>query len=203
MITIYGSPKSSAGRCIWCLEEVGVAYTPKSIDFQAGEHKAEPFITLNPNGKVPALVDDDFTIWESVAINSYLAEAYKPELLGEGARARGLVAQWSIWSVTELQPPLIQAFIQIVFVPPARRDQGVIDKSFEQLPGRLRPLELALAEHNYLVGGGFTLADLNAAFVVDLCDSVGFALNDFPNINAWRARIAERQAFQRFDALRQ
>jgi len=201
MLTIYGSPKSSSGRCFWCLEEAGVEYTAKSIDFSAGEHKSEAFLKVNPNGKVPALTDGDFTIWESLAINNYIADAYKPELLGNSAQERGLVSQWSIWSVADLQVPMIQAFIQLVFVPEPRRDAKVIKKAFEKLPAMLNTLESALEGKEYLVADRFTLADLNTAFVVAICDDIKFDLTDYGNINQWRERIANREATQRYKAL--
>lgn len=201
MVTIYGSPKSSSGRCFWCLEEAGVQYQAKSIDFKAGEHKSEEFLKVNPNGKVPALTDGDFTIWESVAINNYLADAYKPELLGNTPQERGLVSQWNIWSVVDLQVPLISAFIQLVFVPEPHRDAEVIAKAFEKIPPMLDTLEGELAGNEYLVGNRFTLADLNTAFVVGICDDIKFDLSAYSNINQWRDRIANREATKRYKAL--
>lgn len=201
MLTIYGSPKSSAGRCFWCLEEAGVQYQTKSIDFRAGEHKSEAFLKINPNGKVPALTDGDFTIWESVAISNYIADAYKPELLGNTAQERGLVSQWCIWSVADLQVPMISAFIQLVFVPEPRRDAEVIAKAFEKIPPMLDSLEAELAGKEYLVGNRFTLADLNTDFVVGICDDIKFDLAAYSNINQWRERIAKRETTQRYKAL--
>lgn len=201
MLTIYGSPKSSSGRCFWCLEEAGVEYTAQPIDFRAGEHKSEAFLKVNPNGKVPALTDGDFTIWESLAINNYIAEAYKPELLGNSAQERGLVSQWSIWSVADLQVPMIQAFIQLVFVPEPRRDDEVIKAAFEKLPAMLNTLESALEGKEYLVADRFTLADLNTAFVVAICDDIKFDLGEYGNIKQWRERITQREATQRYKAL--
>lgn len=201
MLTIYGSPKSSAGRCFWCLEETGVEYSAKSIDFSAGEHKAVDFLKVNPNGKVPALVDGDFTIWESLAINNYIAEAYKPELLGSTVQERGLVSQWSIWSVADLQAPLIQAFIQLVFVPEPKRDASIIEKSFEKLPPLLSTLNNSLADKTYLVAERFTLADLNTSFVVAICDAVKFDLAEYTHIQQWLERIAEQDSSKRYMAL--
>lgn len=201
MLTIYGSPKSSAGRCFWCLEEAGVAYETKSIDFRAKEHKSEAFLQVNPNGKVPALLDGDFTIWESVAINNYIADAYKPELLGLTAKERGLIIQWSIWSVADLQDPLIKVFIQLVFVPEPKRDEAIITQSLEKLPTILGTLEKSLEGKQYLVGDRFTLADLNVAFVVGICDDIQFDLSAYTNINQWRNHIAEREGTKRYKAL--
>ena len=201
MITIYGSPKSSAGRCFWCLEEAGVTYETKSIDFRANEHKSENFLKINPNGKVPVLVDGDFNIWESLAINNYIADAYKPELLGNTPQERGLISQWSIWSVADLQVPFIDAFIQLVFVPEPHRNADIITKSFEKLPTMLGALESELEGKEYLVADRFTLADLNVSFVVSVSDDIKFDLSEYKNINAWRTRIAERGAAKRYKAL--
>ncbi|SIS74196.1 glutathione S-transferase family protein [Neptunomonas antarctica] len=201
MITIYGSPKSSAGRCFWCLEEAGVEYKNQSIDFKAGEHKSEEFLKINRNGKIPALQDGDFTIWESLAISNYIADAYKPELLGTTAQERGLVSQWSIWSVADLQVPMIDAFIQLVFVPEPHRNAEIIKKSFEKLPAMLSSLETELEGKDYLVSNKFTLADLNVSFVVGICDDIKFDLAPYNNINQWRARLAERDGTKRYKAL--
>lgn len=201
MITIYGSPKSSAGRCFWCLEESGVSYETKSIDFKAGEHQSEAFLKINRNGKVPALQDGDFIIWESLAISNYIADTYKPELLGVTAQERGLVSQWSIWSVADLQVPMIDAFIQLVFVPEPHRNTDVIAKAFEKLPVMLGSLDAELEGKDFLVADRFTLADLNVSFVVGICDDIKFDLSAYSNINQWRVRIAERKGTQRYKAL--
>lgn len=201
MISIYGSPQSSAGRCFWCLEEVGVPYQHKSISFKDQEHKSAEFLAVNPNGKVPALVDGDFTIWESMAINFYLAEAYKPELLGKNPKENGLVHQWSIWSIADLQPPLIAAFIQLIFVTEERRDHNLIKKSLEKLPAMLATLNKTLESHSFLLGDTFTLADLNVSTVVAICDQVDVKLSDYPAIMTWRQKLAQRDSFKRYQAL--
>lgn len=65
MIKLYGSPKSSAGRCVWTLEEIGVPYELIGVNMQAKEHKSPEFLAINPNGKIPAMVDGDLTLFES------------------------------------------------------------------------------------------------------------------------------------------
>ncbi len=201
MITIYGSPKSSAGRCFWCLEEVEATYQNKAIDFRAQEHKSADFLKINPNGKVPALTDGEFTIWESMAINFYLADAYRPSLLGKEVHDRGLVQQWSIWSLAELQVPLIDIFIQLVFVPEDKRDLKVIEKSKGKMPSLLNTLDAELENRKFLVADDFTLADLNVASVVSICHHINYELSDYENITSWLARMSERPAFQKYQEL--
>ena len=202
MITIYGSPRSSAGRCFWCLEEAGTPYTVKAVDFSTKEHKADWFMKINPNGKVPALTDGAFNLFESMAINSYIAEKFKPELLGNTPEARALVQQWSYWSISELQSPIIQIFIQKVFVPVERRSQAVIDENEKMLPELLAVLNQALENKKYLVGNEFTLADLNASSVAMITHAIGFDIAPYPNIKTWFAHLSERPAYIKYQGLR-
>lgn len=201
MVTIYGSPRSSSGRCFWCLEETGINYTSKSINFKEKEHKSEEFIKINPNGKVPALEDGDFVIWESMAINFYLADAYKPILLGETSKERGLVHQWSIWSIADLQGPLIDIFIQLVFVPEERRNLEVIEKAKGKLPALLSVLNGALEGNNYLVGDQFSLADLNVHSVMSICDHVKYDLTEYKGICSWLETISDLDSFKKYQEL--
>lgn len=198
MISIYGSPRSSAGRCYWCLEEIEQPYERKEINFKEKEHKSDKYLAINPNGKVPTLTDGDFTIWESMAINLYLAEKYRPELLGSTAEQKGLVYQWSVWAIAELQVPLIDIFIQLVFVPEERRSQDVIEKAMAKLPNLLGVIEKKLSLHNYLAGDDFTLADLNTLSVVSLCEHVKFELSNYPKIQTWQSEIGKRAAYQKY-----
>lgn len=202
MLTIYGSPKSSAGRCFWCLEEVGATYENKSIDFRKGEHKSEEFLQINPNGKIPALVHDDFTIWESMGINFYLADAFKPELLGANPQQRGIVHQWSIWSIADLQAPLISIFIQLVFVPEERRDHKVIEQAEKKLPALFETLDRSLGHSKYLAGDSFSLADLNVASVVAVAHEIKYDMSSYKNINNWLGVLSERPAFKRYESLK-
>lgn len=201
MITIYGSPNSSAGRCYWTLEELGVDYQKKTIDFQKKEHKSEEFLKVNPNGKIPVLTVGNFTIWESMAINMFLCDKYRPEFLGEDAEMRGLAYQWSIWALGDLQTPLIDIFIQMVFVPEERRDYTKIETCEKKLPGLLTILESELSQKTYLTGNDFTIADLNTASVVHLCRAIKFDLSSYKNITRWLSLIDQRSAFQSFKAL--
>lgn len=203
MITIYGSPKSSAGRCFWCLEEVGAKYVNEPINFREKEHKSAEYLKINPNGKVPALKDGDFIIWESVAINFYLAEQYRPGLLGKDAREKGIVTQWSLWSLLELQVPIIDIFIQLVFVPEEKRDFTVIEKSQGKLPNLLNILEAQLGENDFLLGNDFTLADLNVASVVSVCSAIKYDISQYKKIASWLNRLSKRPAYRKYCELRQ
>lgn len=202
MITLYGSPRTSAGRCIWTLEELGIKYTIKPVDMRNKEHKSPDFLKINPNGKVPVMIDNDLTLFESMAINFYLADTYKKELLGASASDRGLVHQWSFWANAELQTVLIDIFIQKVFVPEDKRDLKLIENRLNQLPALFQILDNALANRKYLIGDQFTLADINTASVATIAAPVGFDLAPYANVGRWLKLISERPAYQRYMELR-
>lgn len=197
-LKIYGTPNTSAGRCYWTMEELNLKYDRIPLDLRAKEQKSPEYLKLNPNGKVPCLIDGDFVIWESVAINYYLCEKHKPELLGQNLEARALVQQWSIWSMTELQPPTVDLLIQTVFVPEERRDLGHIEKLRQRIPGLLGILDRHLETRKFMVGEEFTLADINVGSVVKTAVAVQIPLTQFTNLSDWYNVLKERPAFQRF-----
>ena len=202
MITLYGSPRTSAGRCIWTLEEAGVAYTLKEVDMKNKEHKSEDYLKINPMGKVPALIDGDVKLFESMAINYYIADTYKKELLGTTSFERGLAMQWSFWSTSELQSPIIEIFIQKVFMPDDKRDNNVIESNLKKLPDLLNVLNTSLEGKKYLAGNQFTIGDINTMSVVSICPMIGIDLKDYSNINGWLGAISDRPAYQKYQAMR-
>ncbi len=202
MITLYGSARSSAGRCLWTLEEAGVSYELKNVDMRAKENKSEAFLKINPNGKIPALTDGNFTLFESMAINNYIAEKYKPELLGTTIEERALTHQWSFWASSELQGPVIEVFIQKVFMPEEKRSQAAIDENLAKLPELFNVLDKSLAGKTYLNGKSFTLADLNTQSVVSIASMIGFDMGAYKNVDMWMKAISDRPAFQKYAALR-
>jgi glutathione S-transferase len=202
MITLYGSPRSSAGRCIWALEEAGIAFTLKEVDMKNKEHKSADFLKINPMGKVPALVDGDVTLFESMAINYYIADTYKKDLLGNTPAERGLAMQWSFWASSELQDPIIQIFIQKVFMPEDIRDNNLIENNLKKLPELLKILDSSLAGKKYIVGDQFTIGDINTASVVSICPMIGIDLGTYSNIKGWLGAISDRPAYQKYQNLR-
>lgn len=203
MIKIYGSARSSAGRCLWCLEEAGVPYEVMSIDMKTKEHKSPEFLKINPNGKVPALVDGNTTLFESMAINFYIADKYRPELLGKTPEERAQSYQWSFWASSELQDPIIQVFIQKVFMPEEKRSQAVINENMDKIPGLLTVLDNSLVGKTYLNASTFSLADLNTMTVVSIAPHLGIDLSKYKNIDSWMKAISDRPAFQNYSKLRQ
>lgn len=202
MIQIYGSPRSSAGRCFLMLEECGLKYQIMPIDMANKEHKTEKFLKLNPNGKVPCMVDDGFVLWESAAIVQYLAEKHKPEMLGTTLKEKALVQQWSFWTMTEAQPPLVDILIQKVFVPEDKRDANLIARREKQLPNLFSVLEHDLAGKKFVTGDTFSVADVMVGSAMNLAMGLGETFAQYPNIKAWMTEISSRPSWKRFAEIR-
>lgn len=200
MIRIYGKPRSRTVRCLWMAEEVGVAYENVKTDFERGEARTPEFLRVNPNGHVPALEDGEVRLFESLAINLYLARRYGGSLWPRDAADEGRVFQWSIWAMTELEEPLLTALVHRRFLPEARRDARRADHAAERARKPLAVLDGALEGRPWLVGDAFGVADLNVASVLVWAPMADIDLAATPRVAAWLGRCTARPAFARAQA---
>lgn len=203
MIKIYGSPKSSAGRVYWMLEELGLPYERVPFNMSQKDHKSPDYLKLNPNGKVPCLVDGDFIIWESMAITQYLATKYNSSspLLPKTPEETGHMLQWSYWSILEMQKHAVEWLIQDMFMPPERRDKTISEKAQKALIPLFDILNNALNNKSFLVGNRFTIADLHVASVAGIALMLGFDMKPYPNVQSWLKACHDRPAWHKVNSL--
>ena len=194
MLTLYGSVNSSAGRCIWALEEAGISFVLQSVDLKKGEQKAPWFLALNPNGKIPVLVDGDFFLYESYAINWYVAEKYAPQLLLSTAEDRALVQQWTHWSGFHLQCH-IETVMYFTFF--SRGTLEAMEKAKNDLVPYLHVLDATLEKNEYILGSDFSLADINVGSVVNLGASLNLDYTPYVHISRWLLSLKARDAYAR------
>jgi glutathione S-transferase len=199
-LTIYGMPASRTFRCLWAAHELGLAYENVPYSFLGPETKEAAYLAINPNGTIPAIVDDGFPLFESLAINLYLARK-AGKLWPPALHAEAQVLQWSFWAATEVEPWLGAWFYHTTFLPPADRKAEVAAEATAKLPKRLAVLDKALAGRQYLVGDAFTIADLNVAAVAFRAPQ--FGLDPYPNVNGWHARCYDRDGARAAIALRE
>ena len=196
MIKIYGIPTSRALRSIWALEEVGVPYELVPTHF-IGDSKKPEYLAINPNGRIPALVDGDLTLFETMAINLYLARRYDgglwPGTLDDEARA----LQWSFWAMTEIEPHLMPMVLHKVMLPEPERDAAVVTAAEQAIQKPLQVLDGALAGSSHLLGDAFTIADLNVASVLGMAQFVGFSFPTFAHAQRWFDACSSRPALAR------
>ena len=161
----YGSSKSRAARSLWALEEVGAKYEHDTMpNTQA---KTPDHLKRNPNGHIPVLEDDGHYIWESMAINLYVAEKYgKNGLWPADVFGHAAAYQWSFWGMTEVEPHLLTMLMHKMLLPADQRDEKAAQKAADAIKAPLKVLDDALQGKEYLLGNTFTIADLNAASVL-------------------------------------
>lgn len=197
MIKIYGPKQSSAWRTLWTAEECGVEYENVPVDMRGGEHKTPEFLKLNPNAKVPVMTDGDLVLFESMAINTYLAEKYKPELLGKDVAEHGLVYQWSYWAIANMAHSF-ETLIMTKYGVSASEEN--MESSRLQIAKHLTILNDYLEGKDFMVGNGFTIADINVYTVAGMAGFVAIDLTPYPQIQRWMEIHAERPAFAKSKA---
>ena len=193
-IKIFGIPASRAFRALWMAEECGVAYENLRIGFADGSSRTPEYLAVNPNGRIPALQDGDFTMFESLAIDWYLARKYGADK-GVGPRTpeeEGHALQWTLWAANEVELPVIEWAFNAIVYPPEKRSATIAAAAWAKIQAPLGVLERALARREYLVGNRFTVADLNVAACLYRLLSV--ELPDFPRIDTWLDRCFTRPA---------
>ncbi len=195
MIKLYGITGSRAARCLWMLEELGVEYEHVQTSF-IGDCKKPEYLALNPNGHIPTLEDDGLVLWESMAINLYLAEKYgKGKLWPESEADRAHTLKWSIWAMTEVEPPLMLVMMNRAILPPDKRDPKRATRGERDLGKPLGILEAALEGRDFLLGGEFSTADLNVASVLAWAPSLAQVdLSPWPRVSRWLAACTGRPA---------
>lgn len=195
MIELYGAPMSSSGRTRWMLEEVGVPYEYKRVDTRSGQTRSPEYLALYGGGKVPVLRDGDLVLGESIAINFYLAEKYKPELMPSELEQRARAYQWSLWGVTNLQNELLTIMFDAMR-PAEQRNASATEAAKASALSLLQFLERSLQGRSYLLGEQLSVADVNLGSVINLARRTGL-LAELPNTAAWMERLAARPAYVR------
>ncbi len=196
MIKVYGVATSRAFRPLWMLEELGLHYEHEPIDFRDHGTEAPEYLRINPNGRLPTLRDGELTLYESMAINLYLASRYGREAgLWPGTpEGEGLAYQWSFWVMTEVEHPLLTVLMHTRVLPEDKRDPQRARRNAGLLKRPIGILDQALEGREYLVEDRFTVADLNVAAVLSWAKPAQFALENYPNLEAWLDRCLARPA---------
>ena len=174
-------------------QELGLDYAHLPIEIGEAGARAPEFLALNPNGRLPLIVDDDFVLFESLAITLYLAKKHSfgrlyPATLQGEAKAW----QWSFWAISEVDRGVNIWSLHAVRLPAAERDAQKREEALAVLAAPFRVLDAAVAPQPYLLGSDFTVADLNVAAVISRAVDMDLAI--VPNLKAWLTRCLDRPA---------
>ena len=200
-LRIYGIARTRAFRALWIAKELGLDYEHVPIEIGAAGARRPDYLAINPNGRLPAIDDDGFTLWESLAITLYLAKKHSKKGLYPGTlEGEAKAWQWSLWAVNEADRGVNIWSLHAIRLPPEERDATKRAEALKVIEAPFRVLDAALAGRNYLVGDGFTVADLNVAAVISR--AVDMDLSAVPNLKAWLHRCLDRPAAREALALK-
>jgi glutathione S-transferase len=195
-LKIYGIARTRAFRVLWMAEELGLEYDHFPIETGPVGARQPDYLAINPNGRLPAIDDDGFILWESLAINLYLAQKHAsgtmyPTSLEGAAKA----VQWSLWAANEIERATNVWSFHAERLPPDERDPKTAAAALDLLAAPYRVLDHALAARSFLLGDEFTVADLNVAAVA--LRAIAMDLSATPHLADWLKRCYERPAAQR------
>ncbi len=196
MIDLYTSATPNGWKASVTLEELGTPYTLHAIDLASGAQKQPAFLAINPNGRIPAIVDrgnGDFAVFESGAIMIYLAEQ-AGKLLPTDAKGRSLVIQWLMFQIGGVGPMMGQANVFSRYWPETY--QPAIDRYRNEGRRLFEVLESRLADHEYLAGD-YSIADIANWCWVRTHRWPGISIEGLPALARWMEAIEARPAAQR------
>lgn len=177
------------------LKEKNLPFDRILLDLPNKEQKQEWYLTLNPYGKVPVLVEEGAWVYESALCNEYLEEKYPmPALAPEDAGAKAQMRLWVDWCNRQFVPPVIGILYE-QRKPAVERSQGKIDHNKAKLTSLLPRLEERLQASEYLLGD-YSMADIAFTPFLALCDRVGVDFRAFPHTARWVARLKNRESFE-------
>jgi len=205
-LRIYGIARTRAFRVLWTAAELGLDYEHIPVEIGAAGARLPDYLAINPNGRLPAIEDDGFALWESLAITLYLAKKHRkrngqhgrlyPETLEGEAKAW----QWSLWAVQEVDRGVNIWSLHAVRLPPDERDAQRRAEALKVIEAPFHVLDGALVPRPYLLGDEFTVADLNVAAVISRAIDMDLAAT--PHLRDWLVRCLERPAARAALALR-
>jgi glutathione S-transferase len=203
-LRIWGRANSvNVQKVLWCLRELDLAYERIDAGMAFGKNREPGYLAMNPNGRVPTLVDGDFVLWESNSIMRYLTLAYRPEspIYPRAPKRRAAVDRWLDWTLSTMQPVDRPVFWALVRTPVAERDMVAIQKDVDAEAVQWRIVDAQLATRRFIEGDDFTLADIAlGAYARRWLGVEGVSKPKLAHLDRWFAEFSGRPGFQQFIA---
>jgi len=197
---IWGRANSvNVQKVLWTCAELDLSYERIDAGMQFGRNQDADYLAMNPNGRIPTLVDGDFVLWESNSIMRYLAMEFEPAspLYPAAPKLRAAIDRWLDWTLSTLQPVDRPVFWGLVRTPVAQRDMKALQQAADAAGVVYAMLDAHLAKRRFVEGEQFTLADIAlATFTRRWLGVEGVTKPSLPNLERWYAQFAERAAFR-------
>jgi len=192
-LRIYGIARTRAFRVLWMAKELELDYEHVPVEIGSAGARQPEYLAINPNGRLPAIDDGGFVLFESLAITLYLAKKHSSgRLYPATLQGEAKAWQWSQWAVTEVDRGVNIWSLHAVRLPPQERDAAKRAEALQVLAAPFKVLDGTLAGRRYLIGDDFTVADLNVSAVISR--AVDMDLEATPNLKTWLMRCLERPA---------
>lgn len=197
MLKIWGRANSiNVQKVLWIADEIGIPYERVDIGGPFGGNREPAYLKLNPNGLVPTIEDDGFTLWESNSIVRYLAATRNSPLLPADPKARAEAERWMDWQLTSL-PGMTTLFWGLVRTPPEKRDPKALEEARVQTAERWQIVDRHLANRSYLTGDGFTVGDIPVGAMAYRWLNLPIERPKLAHLDAWYGRLTKRPPYQR------
>ena len=203
-ISIWGRANSvNVQKVLWCLSELDLPYERIDAGMAFGKNNEPQYLAMNPNGRVPTLIDGGFVLWESNSIMRYLAMAYGQgsPIYPQSPQRRAAVDRWLDWTLSTLQPVDRPVFWALVRTPVEQRDTIAIQRDVDAEAVQWRIVDRQLATRRFIEGEDFTLADIAlGAYARRWLGVEGVSKPGLPHLDRWFAQFSERAGFRQFVA---
>ncbi len=198
-LTIWGRANSvNVQKVLWCLAELDLPFERIDAGMQYGVTQEAHYLAMNPNARVPTLVDGDYALWESNSIMRYLCMEYRPDtpIYPKEPKRRAAVDRWLDWTLSTVQPVDRPVFWAFVRTPPEQRDMAKVQQDADAAAEVWRIAEHHLSTRRYIEGDSFTLADIAiGAYARRWLGVAGIKRPQQPHLARWLALIGERNGF--------
>lgn len=185
-------------KVLFLLEELKLPYTREDYGRQFGNTQTAEYLAMNPNAKVPTLVDGSLVVWESNTILRYLAAKAKSPLYPIDLAARTHVERWMDWQLASLDAPYRAVFRDSKLDPQKRSSDFA--SQVKDLGAQLSILDKSIGDKKWVAGDELTLADISLAPIVYRCLRFGVELPPLPNVKRWDEAVSQREAFTKATA---
>ena len=208
-VKVWGRPTSTnTQRVLWTLVEADMPYEltlasgttgPSGYIWQGhapyGVVSSDAYRAMNPNGTIPTIEDNGFVLWESNAIVAWLARRYAPRLYGESESVFARALQWMIWTNHALDPAIHTLVMHLERLPVAERSASTVEAARLEVVRKLELIEAHLACSRWFAGDDFSIGDIPPGISIQRFLHFGLDRPVFPHLEAWMARLAEREGF--------
>ena len=203
-LTIWGRANSvNVQKVLWCLRELDLAFERIDAGMAFGRNHDPDYLAMNPNARVPTLVDGDFVLWESNSVMRYLVLAYGngSPIYPSAPKVRAGVDRWLDWTLSTLQPVDRPVFWALVRTPADKRDMAAIQNDADAEAVQWRIVDRQLATRRFIEGEDFTIADIAlGAYARRWFGVEGISKPQLTHLERWFAQFAERPGFKQFVA---